>query len=124
MPAVETLLSGRRTRLAVLGGAFAGGMQHSLQRQEVRLGRCRVSPAPLMALLRERRIALGGAAGQLEAVSPLAVLARGYALVTADGHPVTKAADLKSGQQVDLTFGDGACHAVIGGRPVQGLLDL
>ncbi|MFT8861679.1 MAG: exodeoxyribonuclease VII large subunit [Acetobacter fabarum] len=124
MPAVETLLSGRRTRLAVLGGAFVGGMQHTLQRQEVRLGRCRVSPAPLMALLRERRIALAGAAGQLEAVSPQAVLARGYALVTADGHPVTKAAGLRSGQQVDLTFGDGSCRAIIGGQPAQGLLDL
>ena len=124
MPAVETLLAGRRTRLAVLGGAFAGDMQHTLQRQEVRLGRCRVSPAPLMALLRERRIALGGAAGQLEAVSPQAVLARGYALVTADGHPVTKVTELRNGQQVDLTFGDGTCRAVIGSQPAQGLLDL
>lgn len=77
-----------------------------------------------MALLRERRIALAGAAGQLEAVSPQAVLARGYALVTADGHPVTKAAGLRSGQQVDLTFGDGSCRAIIGGQPAQGLLDL
>ncbi|MFT9067736.1 MAG: exodeoxyribonuclease VII large subunit [Acetobacter syzygii] len=124
MPAVETLLSGRRTRLAVLAGAFQGGMQHTLQRQEVRLGRSRVSSAPLMALLRERRIALAGMVGQLEAVSPQAVLARGYALVTADGHPVTKAAGLKAGQQVELTFGDGSCRAVVGGRPVQGRLDL
>ncbi|MFT8419105.1 MAG: exodeoxyribonuclease VII large subunit [Acetobacter sp.] len=124
MPAVETLLSGRRTRIAVLAGAFVGGMQHTLQRQEVRLGRCRVSSAPLMALMRERRLALGGAFGQLEAVSPQAVLARGYALVTAEGHPVTRAEDLKNGQQVDLTFGDGTCRAVIGGRPVQGFLDL
>jgi exodeoxyribonuclease VII large subunit len=52
------------------------------------------------------------------------VLARGYALVTADGHPVTKAAGLRSGQQVDLTFGDGSCRAIIGGQPAQGLLDL
>ncbi|MFT9424080.1 MAG: exodeoxyribonuclease VII large subunit [Acetobacter syzygii] len=124
MPAVETLLSGRRTRLAVLAGAFQSGMQHTLQRQEVRLGRSRVSSAPLMALLRERRIALAGMVGQLEAVSPQAVLARGYALVTADGHPVTKAAGLKAGQQVELTFGDGSCRAVVGGRPVQGRLDL
>ncbi|GAN72299.1 exodeoxyribonuclease VII large subunit [Acetobacter syzygii] len=124
MPAVETLLSGRRTRVVVLAGAFQSGMQHTLQRQEVRLGRSRVSSAPLMALLRERRIALAGMVGQLEAVSPQAVLARGYALVTADGHPVTKAAGLKVGQQVELTFGDGSCRAVVGGRPVQGRLDL
>ncbi|MBS1001840.1 exodeoxyribonuclease VII large subunit [Acetobacter persici] len=113
MPAVETLLAARNTRLALLGSGLRTGLQHALQRQEARLGRLRISPAPLAALVRERRAALAGVGGQLEAVSPQAVLARGYALVTAQGQPVTSARKLKAGEDVVLTFGDGQRDAVI-----------
>ncbi|MBO1324498.1 exodeoxyribonuclease VII large subunit [Acetobacter sp. TBRC 12305] len=126
MPAVETLLAGRGTRLAVLGNALGAGLRNTLQRQGSRLGQARVTPAPLMAILREKRLALGGAGRQLEAVSPRAVLARGYALVSAGGHPVTQARALKDGERVELTFADGTRDAVIGrggAVPVQGALD-
>lgn len=127
MPAVETLLAGRRTRLAVLANMLQASMAHTFQRQDARLGRLRISPAPLQALVRERRTALAGIAGQLEAVSPRAVLARGYALVTAEGRPVTSAGQLRDGERVELTFGDGARPAVIGDgthQPKQGVLEL
>lgn len=127
MPAVETLLAGRRTRLAVLANMLQASMAHTFQRQDARLGRSRISPAPLQALVRERRTALAGIAGQLEAISPRAVLARGYALVTAEGRPVTSAEQLSDGERVELTFGDGARPAVIGDgthRPKQGVLEL
>ncbi|BBC80399.1 exodeoxyribonuclease VII large subunit [Acetobacter orientalis] len=127
MPSVETLLAGRRTRVALLGNGLQSGLRHSLQVREARLGRLRISPAPLAALVRERTARLVGMAGQLAAVSPRAVLARGYALVTAQGQPVTSAKALKVGEAVQLTFGDGTQDAVIGtpGAPVraQGLLD-
>ncbi|ASL39007.1 MULTISPECIES: exodeoxyribonuclease VII large subunit [Acetobacter] len=127
MPAVETLLAGRRTRLAVLANMLQASMAHTFQRQDARLGCSRISPAPLQALVRERRTALVGIAGQLEAISPRAVLARGYALVTAEGRPVTSAEQLSDGERVELTFGDGARPAVIGDgthRPKQGVLEL
>lgn len=127
MPAVETLLAGRRTRLAVLANMLQASMAHTFQKQDARLGRLRISPAPLQALVRERRTALAGIAGQLEAVSPRAVLARGYALVTAEGRPVTSAGQLRDGERVELTFGDGARPAVIGDgthQPKQGVLEL
>ncbi|AOW48674.1 exodeoxyribonuclease VII large subunit [Acetobacter ascendens] len=127
MPAVETLLAGRRTRLAVLANMLQASMAHTFQRQDARLGRLRISPAPLQALVRERRTALAGSAGQLEAVSPRAVLARGYALVTAEGRSVTSAGQLCDGERVELTFGDGTCPAVIGDgtrQPKQGVLEL
>ncbi len=127
MPAVETLLAGRRTRLAVLANMLQASTAHTFQRQDSRLGRLRISPAPLQALVRERRTALAGIAGQLEAVSPRAVLARGYALVTAEGRPVTSAEQLRDGERVELTFGDGARPAVIGDgtrQPKQGVLEL
>lgn len=113
MPAVETLLSARRTRVALLGSALQAGIRQDVQRREARLGRLQMSPAPLAALVRERRTALAGMGGQLDAVSPQAVLARGYALVTAGGQPVTSARALKVGEDVVLTFGDGQRDAVI-----------
>lgn len=127
MPAVDTLLAGRRTRLAVLGGGLVSGVRHTFQRCEVRQGRCRLSPAPLSALLREKRLALAGVAGQLEAVSPMAVLARGYALVSVGGQAVTSAAALRGGQNVALTFADGTREATIShgkGGHGQGEFDL
>lgn len=127
MPSVETLLAGRRTRVALLGSGLQNGVRHTAHVRGARLGRLRISPAPLSALVRERRALLAGMGGQLEAVSPLAVLARGYALVTAQGQPVTSAKALTIGEVVQLTFGDGTQNAVIGGPEgagtTQGRLD-
>ena len=50
----------------------------------------RLTDAPLRACLRELRARLEGTAARLESVSPLAVLQRGYALVSDPaGHPLT-----------------------------------
>ena len=86
------------------------------QRRAVGLGTmARLQPAPLLSAMREAQARLAGAAGRLDAVSPLAVLARGYALVTgADGHAITSAAALALGQAVTIQFGDGAVPASIG----------
>ena len=58
---------------------------------------------------------LGLAAGRLEALSPLRVLARGYAIVTRDGTaaPVTDAADLAPGDDVRLRLARGRAAARI-----------
>jgi len=49
------------------------------------------------------------AAGQLESLSPLAVLGRGYSLTqrTADGHVIRHAAGLLPGEQITTRFADG-----------------
>jgi len=89
LPALRQNVAGRHTRAAGLLG--------------------RLSVVPLQALLRERRATLAGVARQLEAVSPLAVLARGYVLVTDSAQkPVTASAQVEDGQELDLRFGDGA----------------
>jgi exodeoxyribonuclease VII large subunit len=71
---------------------------------------------------------LNGAAAHLESVSPLAVLARGYALVTSPaGVPITQAASVKPGARMRLRFADGEIGATAdGGKPAdrQGLLPL
>ena len=68
----------------------------------------RLSPAPLLAKLRESRARLAGLSDLLDAVSHEAVLRRGYALVTdRAGHAITSAAAVKPGLALTLRFADG-----------------
>jgi exodeoxyribonuclease VII large subunit len=109
---------------------LAGALRHTLAARRDRAVRvlARVSPAPLAARVREARARLEGAAGRLESVSPLAVLQRGYALVTDPlGHPLTTAAAVGPGARLRLRFADGEVGATAdgGGKPVrQGRLAL
>jgi len=88
----------------------------------------RLSDGPLRGSLREARARLEGAAARLKSVSPLAVLARGYALVTdVSGTPITHAEGVKPGTRMRLRFVDGEVKATAdGGRPGdrQGMLPL
>ena len=80
----------------------------------------RVSEAPLRASLREARAHLSGLGPRLEAASPLALLQRGYVLVTNPaGQPVTTAAAVKPGGRLRLHFGDGEVDAVAQGGPAR-----
>ena len=57
---------------------------------------------------------LARAAAQLEALSPLKVLARGYTLVRDDdGHVITKAAQLSGGEKIEVSFTDGKAKATV-----------
>lgn len=117
IPAIDTLLMSQQRRLIALGGHLLSALQKNKQEWVIRQERCRLSSAFLLALLREKRGALANLVGRLEAVSPQAVLARGYALVSVDGKPVTAAAFLQQGQKVDLTFADGTRKASIDDTP-------
>jgi exodeoxyribonuclease VII large subunit len=76
----------------------------------------RVSDAPLRASLREARAHFAGIGARLDAASPLALLQRGYVLVTNQaGQPVTSAAAVKPGGRLRLHFGDGEVDAVAQG---------
>ena len=67
-------------------------------------------------LARERALVVS-AGGRLEALSPLATLARGYAIVQdAGGGVVERVKALLAGQQVRLQFQDGTATAEITGR--------
>ena len=67
-----------------------------------------------------RRIRLGGIAKQLDAVSPLKVLDRGYALVAtrADGRVVTEASAVEIGDELDIRLKRGRLSARTIGREV------
>jgi exodeoxyribonuclease VII large subunit len=85
----------------------------------------RLSPAPLQAVLRERRARLDGWAARLDGASYEAVLARGFALVRdRAGHPVARAAAVKPGARLRLRFADGEVAATVDSRMEQGSLPL
>uniref|UniRef100_UPI00272CACDF exodeoxyribonuclease VII large subunit n=1 Tax=Roseomonas rosulenta TaxID=2748667 RepID=UPI00272CACDF len=76
----------------------------------------RLSPAPVQALLRQKRTLLEGLSARLESASYQSVLARGFALVRdAEGHAVTAAARIAPGQPLRLAFADGEARVVAEG---------
>ncbi len=125
LPHPGGLLAAQRGRLGLAGAGVVAGLRHAAQGRRAAGGQvmARLTPSPLLAALREGRAHLGGAAARLNSVSPLAVLARGYVLVTApDGHPVTAAAAVKAGARLRLRFGDGTVDATAAGGAGQGRL--
>ncbi|WP_428491513.1 exodeoxyribonuclease VII large subunit [Rhodopila sp.] len=117
------LLAGRRSGLQLASQRLAGGVHRALTTLRAHADRtiARLSEAPLRASLREARAHLSGLGPRLEAASPLALLRRGYVLVTNPaGLPITSAASVKPGGRLRLTFGDGEVDAVAQGGPGRG----
>jgi exodeoxyribonuclease VII large subunit len=67
--------------------------------------------AALRRGLDRRRAAFAAVVARLEALSPLRVLERGYALTTRGGHVVTDAGTLHAGDEVELRFAIGRAKA-------------
>ena len=128
--ALPNLVGTRKSDLDLTGQRLVAGLRQSVGAIHTRANRVlgRVSDAPLRAGLREARARLDGTAARLESVSPLAVLARGYVLVSdTSGHPVTSATAVKPGARLGLRFADGEVKATAdGGRKPdrQGMLPL
>ena len=126
--ALPALLAARKGGLALssqrLGSALRHAASLAARRGAATLGR--LQPAPIMAQLRESRTRLAGLSARLEAVSYNAVLARGFALVTAPDHtPLTRAAAIAPRAKLRLQFADGAVGATADGpAPRQPSLDL
>jgi exodeoxyribonuclease VII large subunit len=130
LPDFPAIVAARRAALGLAGAHLRSGLRHFVADKRQRSGRTleRLNAAPLQAMLRHARTRLEGGAARLEAVSPLAILARGYALVqTPEGRPFTAAAAIPPGQRLVLRFADGTVRATAegGGAPVrQGRLPL
>ena len=69
--------------------------------------------AAMEARVRAEQIRLSRAGARLDAMSPLAVLARGYAIALKGDRPVTSARELDPGDRLRLTLGDGACDVIV-----------
>jgi len=114
--AVLQLLAGRRIvlgrqrevllRLRLTTGRGAPG--DSIARLSVQLARCQHAATSRLAVLE----------GRLEALDPLAVLKRGYAMALAsDGKVVTNAAALAVGDSLSLRFARGAADVRVQALP-------
>ena len=65
-------------------------------------------------MLRPAEAELGRLAGTLDALSPLKVLSRGYAIATDDtGHVIKEACELQPGQAVGVRLGSGSVIAQV-----------
>jgi exodeoxyribonuclease VII large subunit len=69
----------------------------------------------MLALLERRRQALGRLGAQMVALSPLAVLDRGYAMVAKQGALVRDAAQVAVGDTLDVRLARGALEVVVKG---------
>lgn len=98
----------RRMRLAHPGERLAQSQQR-LDELEQRM------QLALQVRLRDSQARLGGSARALQAVSPLATLARGFAVITraADGALVTSAAQVQVGEHIHARLGSGALQAQV-----------
>jgi exodeoxyribonuclease VII large subunit len=121
-------------RLARIGALTLSGVQaRRRQLQTLAASRAMRSPATVLAekqmrvdelwvrlqnaggqMLARKKQTLGASVGKLEALSPLAVLQRGYA-VAADGagEVATSASAFEAGQPITVRFSDGAVHATV-----------
>ena len=64
-------------------------------------------PEALRRRLETLGLRLGAAAGRLDALSPLNVLARGYAIATSKGKVLTSARQVKKGDPVTVRLSEG-----------------
>jgi exodeoxyribonuclease VII large subunit len=117
------LVAARKTSLEMTSHRLTGAVHRAMTVLRGRAERItgRVSEAPLRAAFREARAHLAGLGPRLEAASPMALLQRGYVLVTNPaGQPVTSAASVKPGGKLRLHFGDGEVDAVAQGNGERG----
>ncbi len=120
--ALPALMEKRRQGLERCGEKLTACLRHAVAAIHRRAGRTleRLTPAPIRACIRELRVKVEGLGNHLESVSPLAVLDRGYALVTnRAGHPLTSAGAVNPGERLRLRFADGEVGATADPKPAQ-----
>jgi exodeoxyribonuclease VII large subunit len=101
-------------RLRIAGSQMVDIAQRRIQAARGRLGRVgETTRSGAMRSTERRRSRLDAAAGRLDALSPLATLARGFAVArNAEGRALTVTADFAPGAAFDLTIRDGVVGAV------------
>lgn len=117
--ALPNLVAVRRLALDLGGQRVISALRQAVGGIHNRANRVltRLSDVPVRAALREAHARLEGCSARLESVSPLAVLQRGYALISDPaGHPVTSAATVKPGDRLHVRFADGEVRATVDGR--------
>jgi exodeoxyribonuclease VII large subunit len=101
-------------RLARTAERLRAAPRSALEREGLRVERAheRLRRAPALAVER-KRAALDTTGARLAALSPMATLQRGYAIVRTDSHVLTSAAGLGAGDRVDVRLADGSFGATV-----------
>jgi exodeoxyribonuclease VII large subunit len=111
-----------RDRLEDLARRLAYAAQHPLLQNPRRLWEQKVQrvdeltarlPEAVLRLLENTGLRLGAAAGRLDAISPLKVLARGYAIADSRGKVLTRSSQVKTGDPVRVRLSDGEIHCEV-----------
>lgn len=125
LPSPELLIERRRAALRAVSGELDTVWQRSLQTFQLRTERQRLSPDILRSAIRLQQARIQGLGSHLEAVSPRAILSRGYVLVQdVNGQPVTSAEARPVADRVVLSFADGDRGARLDTLSPQGDLGL
>jgi exodeoxyribonuclease VII large subunit len=101
----ESALAGTRRRLEL---AVNGQLERTRSRLDRQRERLRLAPR---LLLERRRASLDHAGARLQALSPLATLGRGYAIVRSGAEAVRDADMLKPGDRLDVQLASGSLDA-------------
>ncbi|EHH69117.1 exodeoxyribonuclease VII large subunit [Gluconobacter morbifer] len=125
LPPPDLMLERARRDMNAASAALDMAWQRGIQNFQLRIERQRLSPEVLKSTIRLQRARLDGLGSHLEAVSPLAILSRGYALVQdSRGRPVTSAQAQPANGRVVLSFADGERGAKLDTLSSQGDLGL
>ncbi|MBI5512852.1 MAG: exodeoxyribonuclease VII large subunit [Deltaproteobacteria bacterium] len=103
-----------RQRLLGLSARLLPALEKALAKHSARLSGldARLRAAPSRASER-RRALLGTLAARLEALSPLAILARGYGVVLAEGRALTRARDAAPGEALTVLLHEGSLEVTV-----------
>ncbi|MCQ8241999.1 exodeoxyribonuclease VII large subunit [Rhizosaccharibacter radicis] len=108
LPPPRSAVEARRTHIVVRSEALQREARHLLDSCRLRFKHLRGAAPAVQGLLRDKEGHLARLSSQLEAMSPTAVLSRGYAMVLDDrDQVVTTSGRLRAGAKVDLVFQDG-----------------
>jgi exodeoxyribonuclease VII large subunit len=117
----DAMLQTLRDRLAALARRLSYASAHPLLQDPRRLWEQRAQrvdelaarlPEAARRVVERLRLKLGAATGRLDAISPLRVLARGYAIATREGAVLTRASQARPGDAIRVRLHEGelACE--------------
>ncbi|GBR10810.1 exodeoxyribonuclease VII large subunit [Gluconobacter frateurii] len=125
LPSPVLMIERRRAALQREDTALVTVWQRADQQFHRRVERQRLSPETLKSTIRLQKARLEGLGSHLEAVSPKAILSRGYVLVQdSKGRPVTSAKATPVNDRIVLSFADGERGAKLDALTSQGDLGL
>jgi exodeoxyribonuclease VII large subunit len=114
--AMTKRLEGERQRLSRLAGSrvLADPVAPIQTKRQLLDWQCQRLVSSMQALTQTRRSRLAGLAGGLDAMSPLKVLARGYALAENEQvHVVRSVSQAELGEQLRVRLSDGSLDCVV-----------